>query len=108
MPLQNAAACAKAIDVGPEDRFLVKAPITDGRRAEVMWVAVTTIEDDVVHGTLEDIPVGLKGPKLGDSVRVSVDEVSDWLYVHEDKEVGGFTRAVLREYAKYLIRQPSG
>jgi uncharacterized protein YegJ (DUF2314 family) len=78
-----------------EQVFSIKAPISDGVFTEFMWVSVTKIDQDFVFGTLGNEPVEVSGVKLGDEIRVSCTDVNDWLYVLDDKPVGGFSLKVI-------------
>ena len=49
--------------------FSVKAPVTHGDNTEFIWVAVTTIEGDLVYGKLGNEPANLGPLKLGSKCR---------------------------------------
>jgi uncharacterized protein YegJ (DUF2314 family) len=76
--------------------FAVSGRIMEGDNAESMWIAVSSIEGDKIHGTLDSAPVALTNLKMGQDLRVKVSEVNDWMYVGpDDVPVGGFTREAL-------------
>jgi uncharacterized protein YegJ (DUF2314 family) len=82
----------------PDQMFSVKAPLRDGDACEFIWVRVTSIKDDMIHGELGNQPVDLTNCREGDAVQVPVAELNDWLYVGGDgNPVGGFTVRVLCE-----------
>lgn len=83
------------------DHFAVKGRISEGEKAEYLWLSVTNIDGERVHGTLANAPVDLKGLKLGQDLHIKIDEVDDWLYVGPDKQPkGGFTQKALAEAAQ--------
>lgn len=79
----------------PGDVFSVKAPIGLGEAIEYMWLSVGALENGIVYGRLDNDPVCAGKLKAGDRVRVSVDDINDWLYVAGDQQYGGFTVAIL-------------
>jgi uncharacterized protein YegJ (DUF2314 family) len=74
----------------------VKLPFpTRSGGTEHIWVSVTRIDGEVVHGTLGNEPAQIEGKKLGDPVSGKVGELSDWLFFRDGTMVGGFTVEVL-------------
>jgi uncharacterized protein YegJ (DUF2314 family) len=83
----------------------VKLPFpTRKNGTEHIWVAVTRIDGDTVHGTLANEPADIDGKKLGDAVSGKVAQLSDWLFVRDGTMVGGFTVKVLQ--AQQAKKQP--
>ena len=77
------------------EHFNVKAKFAQNGAVEYIWVAVTAIEADIIYGELGNEPVHVGG-KLGDRVRVPLDDLSDWLHVSaKGVRSGGFTIEVL-------------
>lgn len=64
---------------------------------EHIWIAVTKIEGDQVHGTIANDPVDIEGRKLHDPVICKLAELSDWLFLRDGAMVGGYTVKVLEE-----------
>ena len=83
-----------------EQTFSVKAPLRDGDEREYLWINVTAIENNIIYGKLGNEPVNLLHFKLDDTVRVSVNELNDWIYTAGDDFHGGFTLEVLNQAAK--------
>jgi len=78
------------------DRFIVKAEFREGSKAEFMWVAVTAIDRDMVHGILTNDPLDLLDVHRGAAVSVELDRLNDWIYPTPDGSIeGGFTLDVL-------------
>ncbi len=80
-------------------KFSVKTPITYGGRTEYIWMIVTSIENQIIYGTLANQPVALGNLAAGDRVRVSVGQLSDWVYPDGGLMIGGFTIKVLSDQA---------
>lgn len=82
-------------------RFAVKGRLVEGENAEYAWLSISDVDDKLVHGTLANATVDLKGFEFGQDLHIKLDDVDDWLYVGPDKQPqGGFTQKVLREAAK--------
>ena len=77
--------------------FSVKVPIKDGEQVEHMWLSPVCFVDNQFVGKINNHPVKVMNVKLGDEVKYSKDEISDWMYVEGRKLVGGYTIRVLRD-----------
>lgn len=75
----------------PSDTFAVKAAFRDDFGLEYLWVRVRHLDDDNLHGTLDNEPNALKSVRLGQPVKVARDLVNDWLVVQNGRVLGGFT-----------------
>ena len=69
--------------------FSVKVPVTVDGVTEFIWVEVTGIEPEYIHGTLGNDPVDLGGLKMGDVVEVPVAELNDWSIRYPDGDSHG-------------------
>jgi uncharacterized protein YegJ (DUF2314 family) len=76
-------------------KFSVKAPFTDGKNTEWMWVIVSEIRGDTVAGELGNKPVSVKGLHEGARVEVLAPRIGDWIYGDGKHGVGGFSIKVL-------------
>lgn len=85
---------------GVEPPFLVKAPFTDGEHVEYMWVRVTGIENQVIYGVLENMPANVQAIRVGQRVRVRLDNLNDWMCVLDGKPAGAFTLQVLAKKSR--------
>ena len=85
---------------GKRSDFSLKAKFTEGSEAEHMWVNDIRVEGASFKGKLGNDPENLKKIRFGQSVTVSRDRVSDWMYVEDGKLVGGYTLRVLRDRMK--------
>lgn len=86
------------------DTFNVKAPVSRNDHTEFIWIDVTGLEPDYIHGTLANDPVNLEGLVLGSPVEVRVDELNDWMADTQamDEPQGLYTLKVVNEVAGEL------
>src|SRR5713226_5723933 len=70
------------------DLACVKAPFSDGERGthaqgnpavEQMWLGEVDFDGQCVSGVLLNAPNWLKTVKAGDSARIPLDQISDWM-----------------------------
>lgn len=80
-----------------EAPFMVKAEFKEGDKAEFMWISVTQINDETIHGVLENVPIELTNVKQGQKVVVPISTLNDWLYAKNGESVGDFTINVIQE-----------
>lgn len=78
-----------------EQTFGVKVPVSDGENKEFMWIIVSSIDNDFVHGVLDNDPLDLKRIKRGAKIRAKLKRVNDWMYNQGEEMIGGFTAKVL-------------
>lgn len=89
---------ARAFQAKAGKNFAVNGRIVEGDNSEYLWLMVTSIDADKVHGTLDNAPVALTTLKMGQDLHVNVSEVDDWIYIGKDEvPVGGFTRDALMD-----------
>lgn len=81
-----------------DDHFGVKAPVTSGGNTEFIWIEVSGLEPEYIHGKLGNEPVALDGLSLGSVVEVPVAELNDWYFTRgEGDPVGLFTVKAVQE-----------
>lgn len=81
--------------------FTVKGRIAEGENAEYMWLRVSAIDGEAVHGTLDNEPAQLSNLHLGQDLHIKLDDVDDWAYIGRDKKPrGGFTIKALDQIAQ--------
>ncbi|WP_208113722.1 DUF2314 domain-containing protein [Tahibacter aquaticus] len=79
-------------------QFAVKGRLVEGQLVEHMWLSVTALDRDQVHGTLDNVPTALPSFKRGQDLHIRREDVDDWLYLDAERQpVGGFTLPVLEE-----------
>ncbi len=67
---------------------------------EHIWITVTRIDGDQVHGTIANDPADIEGVQLGSAVVCKLAELSDWMFLRDGERVGGFTVEVLEREAE--------
>ena len=87
----------EAFQRGDAAHYSVKAPVSDGKNTEYIWIEVKEIDGDNIAGDLANDPVDLQFMKLGSRVRTTLDQLNDWAYINDDELIGGFTVKVLQE-----------
>jgi uncharacterized protein YegJ (DUF2314 family) len=74
-----------------QSRFAVKKRFIQGDKVEHLWLKEVTFDGQLFHGKVDNQPVDIKGVRLGNVVSVSLDELSDWMFVQDGRLVGGYT-----------------
>lgn len=82
----------------------VKAPFSDPQKrgakgepeVEHMWLSDVDYDGECASGELGNAPNKLKTIKQGDTLRVPIRGLSDWMYVLSDVVFGGFSVNLLR------------
>ncbi|MBV8481709.1 MAG: DUF2314 domain-containing protein [Verrucomicrobia bacterium] len=74
-----------------ETDFEVKKPLVQNGEVEHIWLSDVKFIGGRFQGKIDNIPVKVKGLKLGEMVSVNPDEISDWVFVDNGKLVGGYT-----------------
>jgi uncharacterized protein YegJ (DUF2314 family) len=88
----------------PDQSFSVKAAFRDGPATEFMWLSVTSIENRLILGELDNDPVNVKNVRSGSRVRIPDTEVNDWLICDQENMLGGFTIEVLKNAGRQRSR----
>jgi uncharacterized protein YegJ (DUF2314 family) len=83
----------------------VKAPFSDGKErsgtddtpeAEHLWLSEVDFDGRSVSGVVLNTPNWLTTVKEGDSVRIPLGRISDWIYAISGEAYGGYTVNLLR------------
>ncbi len=76
--------------------YTVKLRFSNGENdVEHMWLSDLHARGDNFYGVLDSDPVSIKRVKWGDTIEIKKDSVSDWMYLKDNKMIGGFTIMVL-------------
>ncbi len=86
------------------DLACVKAPFVDETpnpdqsvpEAEHMWLSEIDFDGQFISGELLNEPNWLKSVSAGDSVRIPLNQLSDWMYVIGGEAYGGHTVQLMR------------
>ncbi|BAV04390.1 hypothetical protein FLA_0378 [Filimonas lacunae] len=82
-------ACVKAVfmeETGPDTE-----PITEN-----MWINNVGFDGEYIYGILVNTPNELTNIENGAEVKLTLDQISDWLFVCQDLTFGGFTIHAIR------------
>lgn len=86
------------------DHFAVKAAVTVGEVTEYIWIEVTGLEPDYIHGRLGNEPVALEGLALDSVVEVPVEAMGDWCVVAGERPPLGLFSVKAVEAAQERFR----
>jgi uncharacterized protein YegJ (DUF2314 family) len=75
---------------------LVKAPFGTGDDVEHMWIDELSVRGSYIQGRVANEPLAPMSPRLGDTVQVALNDISDWMLVEEGVLIGGFTLLEVR------------
>lgn len=91
--------------------FSVKAPVSADENTEFIWIEVTGLEAEYVHGTLGNDPIDLGDLRIGDAVEVPVAELNDWAIRtpdSDDEPRGLFTLEAIDKAQKRFYDERDG
>lgn len=94
------------------DRFKLKVKVRDGNVSEHFWVIPFRRTETGFVGILANQPEAVRNVVLGQNIEFTRDDVSDWGYRRDGRQVGSFTVCVMfkrmsKEEADYM-RDESG
>lgn len=97
-------ACDRRRIIPMLDMAAVKAPFSDPQKprakgepeVEHMWLTDVDYDGEFVSGELVNAPNKLKSIKQGDTLRVAIGGLSDWMYVIGGDVYGGYSVNLLR------------
>jgi uncharacterized protein YegJ (DUF2314 family) len=95
------------------DLAAVKAPFRDAPEAgsgaapeaEHMWLSDIEFDGELVTGVLLNAPNWVRSIQEGDSARIPVDQISDWMYAIDGEVYGAWTVNLLRSRMSPQERQ---
>lgn len=77
-------------------RVQVKYPFAEKLKVEHMWIRNIVVQGDKFVGVLANHPESITNIHRGDTVRIPMTSISDWMYIKNGVLVGGYTIRVLR------------
>ena len=84
-------ACVKAAFHDSPD-----TPPTGSPSVEHMWLSEVDFDGQFIHGVLANDPNWLTTIHSGDTVRVALDQISDWMFAINGEVFGAFTVNLMR------------
>ncbi len=85
--------------------FALKTRFKTPNGGEHIWVSNITFEDNKYYGVVDNLPESTTDVKIGDTIQIVKDNISDWMYVDNQKLLGGFTIRLLRKRMTELERK---
>lgn len=76
--------------------FAIKQEFFSPEGSEHIWVGSITKVNEGYMGTIDNSPVRDIGVKLGDTIVIDPNRISDWIYYADNKVRGGYTIRVIR------------
>jgi uncharacterized protein YegJ (DUF2314 family) len=74
---------------------LKKAYTYAGDKKEFIWISNVRLKEGAFEGEINNEPVNKIGVKLGQKVRVTKDEIEDWMFMSNGRLQGGYTIVAL-------------
>jgi uncharacterized protein YegJ (DUF2314 family) len=75
----------------------VKLPLREGETVEHVWISDVRFDGGRFYGRIDNDVQSVKGWRLGDTVSVPADSISDWLIVDDSVASGGYSIRVLHD-----------
>jgi uncharacterized protein YegJ (DUF2314 family) len=77
--------------------FALKTRFKTPNGGEHIWLSNITLKDNQYYGVVDNLPELTTDVKIGDTVQILKENISDWVYVDNQKLCGGFTIRLLRK-----------
>lgn len=82
---------------GDKENFALKVAIKDGTRVEHKWLVNLKNEGGQWSGVVHNQPFAVTTVKRGQRFMIAHNNISDWMYLQDQKIYGGYTVRVLAE-----------
>jgi uncharacterized protein YegJ (DUF2314 family) len=89
-----------ALEKGKDSDFAVKAPIEDRGEIEHFWLTDVVYRDGAFEGLIGNEPGLVTNVKLGQKWKLKKAEISDWMFVRDEKIHGNYTMRPLLKTMK--------
>jgi uncharacterized protein YegJ (DUF2314 family) len=77
--------------------FRIKMRFEHSEGGEHIWVDQVSLVSGELVGVIGNDPVSVENIKMGDTVKISQNRVSDWMFFNGDNIEGGFSVKLLRK-----------
>ena len=78
--------------------FALKKKFEEDGNVEHIWIGSVQSKGNRKYvGVIDNLPKKIKSVKLGDTVVINKNEISDWMYIKNSELHGGYTIRLLRE-----------
>lgn len=71
--------------------FSFKYPFAENDQTEHMWISLREVRDGRLLGIVNNTPVRISQPVLGQTVDLDAKEITDWMYFDRDVLRGGYS-----------------
>ena len=92
--------------------FALKSRFITANGSEYIWLKNIILKDKKYVGIVANLPESILDVKLGDTISILKNNISDWMYIDNKKLRGGYTIRLLRkrmtEYEKKQFDAESG
>jgi len=78
----------------------IKAKFEEAGKVEHIWLDDVRVTQDSFEGVIGNTPVDIDRLKLGETVRVRLEDISDWMIVDDGKLIGGRSIRLFRSRMK--------
>lgn len=85
--------------------FSIKMTFDTKNGKEHIWLNNIELKDDNYSGTINNIPVETDVVKLGDTIKILKERISDWMYSENGKMRGGYTIRAIRKNMTEIEKQ---
>ena len=76
--------------------FALKTRFNTPNGGEHIWVSNIILKEGKYFGVIDNLPESTTDVKLGDTIQIKNDNITDWMYIDNQKLRGGYTLRVLR------------
>jgi len=84
-----------ALDSGTGENHAIKVAIHDGDKTEHFWLVDVSATDEGFKGILNNEPGIVSNVSFGDEVKATGTNISDWMYLLDEKMHGNYTIRVM-------------
>ena len=89
-----------------ESDFALKVKITDQRGTEHFWAIDIEKLNGKIKGTINNDPNIVKAVKLGSRIEIPEADISDWMYMREEKMIGNQTlKPLFKQMSAEQVKQ---
>jgi len=74
-----------------ETEFALKVRVADGDAIEHFWCTDIKIEKEIVSGVIGNDAEIVTSVRLGQRITIKEADISDWLYIRDEKMIGNYT-----------------
>lgn len=77
--------------------FALKTKFTTSSGGQHIWISDIKLIDNKFYGTVDNLPKHTTDTKIGDTIQIDNNKISDWMYIENRILHGGFTIKLLRK-----------